>query len=428
MRIFNFSKFFLLVFVIAGVFLISNAALAVSYLPLVPCGLKPDADGTLLYNGKALDPSYFQPCNKCDVFRLTKNLVDMVFFVIVPVLGTLFFVWAGFLILTAGAIPTNVARGRKIFWGTVQGIAILLLSWLVTNTIIRSLAADDNVAQEWWKFECRSEAFEPQVFPTPTTTTTSGTGGTTTGGGTTGGTTGAGTGTGTGGTGAQQPPPAGTCQGVACTFNSRPDTLSCTPVNPGDNCDQSAVNVFDAEIRAGTRDINVCQGVDTVKLLKAIVANESDGSLTKIGDGGNSAGLFQLNIGTANQYKSACGVSEQITAAWLQRRDTLQQQACIAAKYIQSLAGVCGCDVRQLAAGYNGGGGNACAESSACGSAAASAGGQCSNCPNQNRPTRRWECLWDDTQHKVCNSDRQQGNFAGTRRYAPMVEFCYAYF
>src|SRR3989344_7959097 len=52
-----------------------------------------------------------------------------------------------------GANPGWISQGRSIFWNTVMGIAIILASWLITNTIIRSLA-EDNVAPEWWKLEC----------------------------------------------------------------------------------------------------------------------------------------------------------------------------------------------------------------------------------------------------------------------------------
>jgi len=215
------------------------------------------------------------------------------------------------------------------------------------------------------------------------------------------------------------------CTGSTCTFGGAPDTLSCSPVNPGGNCAASAVNTHSAAIIAGVGNINVCGGIDTVKLLKSIAANESSGRCSIIAEDGESAGFFQLKPDVATLYKSQCGVTETIDFAWLNRCDTIEEQACIAATYLRnSIAGPCGCDARQLAAGYNGGAG-ACSVSANCGPSAASDGGRCDVCGGQGRETRRWECLWDNNSHNICNADRPT-SYAFTRRYAPRVEYCYA--
>ena len=212
----------------------------------------------------------------------------------------------------------------------------------------------------------------------------------------------------------------GTCSGVAC---QRDTTNVCRAVDPGDGCNLTAVNALNASIVSGVGDRTICAGIDTVKMLKTIIANESDGRID-IGSGdGQSAGPFQLTPATANRYKSFCGVTQNIDFNWLRNADTVDDQACIAAEFIRSFVGTCGCDVRQIAAGYNGGP-TACAASNACGQQAAANGGQCSAC-NVDRPTRKWECLWEDTQHSSCNIDRTGGGYSHTRIYAPRVEYCY---
>ncbi|MBI2062496.1 MAG: putative Ig domain-containing protein [Candidatus Yanofskybacteria bacterium] len=132
------------------IFSLAPMAQAVSWWPLVPCGT-------------SVNPA---PCNRCDLFKLSKNIIDFVLVGLMPPIATILFVWGGFLILMGGAKPDWITKGRTIFFNTVMGIAIISASWLITNTIIRSIAAD-NVAPEWWKFECRVTVPPAPVPPVP---------------------------------------------------------------------------------------------------------------------------------------------------------------------------------------------------------------------------------------------------------------------
>jgi hypothetical protein len=426
-----------------------------------------------------------------------------------PPLAAILFVWGGFLILMGGANPGLISKGKSIFWNTAIGVAIISASWLITNSIIRSVA-EDNVASEWWKLECRTTVPVQQPPPSVTrkylcnsdnqcvadpngqyitdncdnkcqvpvggalsisnsnlpdatkginySTSLTATGGTApyiwsvssgtlppglsiSGSNISGTPTTTGTSTLTikvedssspkksvtkqlsinvklsGGTNTVT---YGTCTGVACQGDT---TSVCGPVDPGDGCDFSAVNKLNAAIVAGAGNKTICGGINTVKMLKTIIANESNGVIDIVSGDGKSAGPFQLTPETANRFRAQCGVTEVIGFSWLRRANTVSKQACIAAEFIKSFVGTCGCDVRQIAAGYNGGP-TACADSNACGQQAAANGGQCSAC-NVSRPTRKWECLWEDTQHNSCNKNRTGGGYSHTRIYAPRVEFCY---
>ena len=123
---------------------------AVSWWPLVPCGT-------------SVNPTL---CNRCDLLKLLKNIIDFVLIGLMPPAAAILFVWGGFLILMGGANPGWITQGKSIFWNTAIGVAIILMSWLITNSIIRSLAAD-NIAPEWWKFQC-SVTIPPPPPPVPT--------------------------------------------------------------------------------------------------------------------------------------------------------------------------------------------------------------------------------------------------------------------
>src|SRR3989344_4972397 len=126
-----------LVFVFLPVFVYA----APDWWPIVPCGT-------------SVNPT---PCNQCDLFRLAKNIIDFVLVGLMPPVAAILFVWGGFLILMGGANPGWITQGRTIFWNTFMGVLILSSSWLITNTIIKSLADESvtNPNAPWYQFECR---------------------------------------------------------------------------------------------------------------------------------------------------------------------------------------------------------------------------------------------------------------------------------
>ena len=132
----------------------------------MPCGLNEPTAQEVAAGKIKLDPSYYQPCNQCDLLKLLKNIIDFVLIGLMPPAAAILFVWGGFLILMGGANPGWITQGKSIFWNTAVGVAIILASWLITNTIIRSIAAD-NIAPEWWKFECRVTVAGPVQPPGP---------------------------------------------------------------------------------------------------------------------------------------------------------------------------------------------------------------------------------------------------------------------
>jgi hypothetical protein len=214
---------------------------------------------------------------------------------------------------------------------------------------------------------------------------------------------------------------ANACGGVACSDSN---LNICSEAS--NNCSMSQVNAWDTEIRAAASGKSICSGIDTVRIVKAIMAKESGGDISQISPAG-AAGLMQLLPSTANYWKVGpyqCAPNENIDVAWLVNPANVQKSICIAIDFMRSLVADCGCNVRQIAAGYNGGGGiiGSCFQSANCGPAAQSSGGECIACQGDTY-TRRWECLWDDNQHTICNT-----GYSETRSYAPQVLYCYGQF
>jgi hypothetical protein len=138
----------------------------------------------------------------------------------------------------------------------------------------------------------------------------------------------------------------------------------------------------------------------SANLLKATMYKESGcqiGAISPPGaDGERSYGLMQMKVGTAGSFADRCGIpKESINTAWLTNQANANAIVCLAAYFYKSLAdGGCGNSSRNILAGYSGGT-TACQASVNC-----SKDTSCSG-----EAVRKWECLYDDNAHTVCNGN-----------------------
>ncbi len=128
------NKFFLFIAII-GLTLVFVAP--VSAQGLVPCGTKANPN----------------PCNVCDLLVLGQNIEKFVLGRLLPVVGGLMFVVGGVLFLIAGADPSKAAQGKSLMTNTAIGIAIIFASYMLTNSILASLAGKNNVGT-WYTIKC----------------------------------------------------------------------------------------------------------------------------------------------------------------------------------------------------------------------------------------------------------------------------------
>lgn len=462
--------------------------------PIVPCGLNKPTAAEQAAGKQLLNDSYYQPCSRCDLFRLIRNVMDFIVEGLVPPVAVLFYTWAGFLILMAGAKPDWVSRGSKMFWTTTIGILIIMGSWLITNTIIKSIVKSDAQSTSWWTFECtetvpaggnppggnpplstvkydcnadnQCAVKEDGRFTTPTcndfcqsattipsittpslsdatqnqsyTQPINATGGTSpytwavssgnlpaglslsSTGIVSGTPTATGTSTFTVKIEDSSSPKKSATKQLSVVVTGPTSTLTCGA--PWETnlcqaramtCTVSACSQYVSAINQYASRTGVANGVN---FLKAIMIKESACNVAaQSGSVPSSCGLMQLKASTANIYKSRCGVSNNvdITCDWLRNSVNANASICIAAEYMNALTqSVCGSTPRGVAAGYNGGSG-ACSQSTDCAGATNCAGGA----------VQRWECLYDNPQHTVCNTGPT--SYDETRDYATKVLYCY---
>jgi hypothetical protein len=115
--------------------------------PLVPCGT-----------------STTLPCTRCDLFKLLRNIVDFLLIGLMPPVAILLFIVGGLMIILGGANPGMISRGKSIFWSTFIGVLIILSAWLITNTLIQSIASSQGT---WWQFTCTETIVQPTPGPGP---------------------------------------------------------------------------------------------------------------------------------------------------------------------------------------------------------------------------------------------------------------------
>ncbi len=110
---------------------------------LVPCGRLIDI-GTPNEN-----------CTFCHFFTLFKNIIDFIMWTLAPILGLLFIVLGGFLILTSRGSPMQFNQGKLFIIWALGGFVLILIAWIIINSIFAVLNLQDwTKLGTWWKVTC----------------------------------------------------------------------------------------------------------------------------------------------------------------------------------------------------------------------------------------------------------------------------------
>ncbi|HEY4498356.1 MAG TPA: pilin [Candidatus Paceibacterota bacterium] len=88
-------------------------------------------------------------CTKGDLLQLGANifnfLIDAAF-----ILAVLFIMIGGAMMLVSGGSPNLLARGKKTITTAVVGLVIVLVAWVLVNTLITSFT---DCTGQWWQFD-----------------------------------------------------------------------------------------------------------------------------------------------------------------------------------------------------------------------------------------------------------------------------------
>jgi len=111
----------LLLFGLFGANLVTAAGFVTD--PIVPCGGETQPD-----------------CTLCHLWHLASNIINFLSFNLAIPLATLLFVAAGIMFLISGGSEEKVALARSIFTNTVIGLVIIFTSWLLIDTLLKTIA------------------------------------------------------------------------------------------------------------------------------------------------------------------------------------------------------------------------------------------------------------------------------------------------
>jgi len=103
---------------------------------LVPCGgcaeYGPDPDNP----GETKCIRYRIPCQLCHLFVLFDNILNFIFFDIVPPLAILMIAIAGFYFIFSTGDPGKLAQGKTILRTTAIALIIIYGAWLIVHLVL----------------------------------------------------------------------------------------------------------------------------------------------------------------------------------------------------------------------------------------------------------------------------------------------------
>lgn len=79
-------------------------------------------------------------CTLCHLWELASNVINFISFNLSIPIAALLFIAAGVIFLTSGGSEQKVGLAKNIFTNTAIGLLIIFCSWLLVDTLIKTLA------------------------------------------------------------------------------------------------------------------------------------------------------------------------------------------------------------------------------------------------------------------------------------------------
>jgi len=114
---------------------------------LVPCGRSEDDLST--------PRNESSPCTACDLLVLAENVLHYALTLAFTIV-VIFAIIAGFRLIFSGGNEVNIRAAQKSLSTALIGLAIILCSYLIVNTVFWLMAqiGGDDYTSDWWHLEC----------------------------------------------------------------------------------------------------------------------------------------------------------------------------------------------------------------------------------------------------------------------------------
>lgn len=87
-------------------------------------------------------------CNVCHIATLAQRILNTAVYLAV-ILAAILFAWAGWVFLTAAGSTEKLGKAKSVFGNVFVGLIIILIGWIVVDTIMRTLVGSGGIAPPW---------------------------------------------------------------------------------------------------------------------------------------------------------------------------------------------------------------------------------------------------------------------------------------
>ena len=101
----------------------------------------------------AIATSQQAACTVCDIARTAQNILNTAIYVAV-FMSAVLFAWAGIIYVTNIANHGEIHKAKTIFSNVIIGLVIILASWLVIDTLMKTLVKSDDGRFGPWNKVC----------------------------------------------------------------------------------------------------------------------------------------------------------------------------------------------------------------------------------------------------------------------------------
>ena len=84
-----------------------------------------------------------EECGICQLAQLVTNLLNFAIYGAV-IAAAVLFAWTGFKFLTSRDNSGALTAAKKMFWNVILGLVIVLVAWLIVNTIVSFMVGTGN--------------------------------------------------------------------------------------------------------------------------------------------------------------------------------------------------------------------------------------------------------------------------------------------
>lgn len=94
-----------------------------------------------------------KPCNFCDGLVVTKNILDYMMQLVVP-LALAMIIYGAIRMMIAAGSEQQFGSGKKIITSAVVGVIIAFSGWIIVNTVIHIIANPNAFPVPWSRISC----------------------------------------------------------------------------------------------------------------------------------------------------------------------------------------------------------------------------------------------------------------------------------